>query len=683
MTQCYPKEHDIFKMCNKFKSEKIHYCPHNIAGVDKGLQSKLENHEFYRSLGHHCVFRSNSKNHSCDSKKFYPITREQFFLALADVKASIISRKLNIGYRKTKATTWNVYHLWKSKDIVDCRGMEPNDPTLVNELADSGDLEAVFKKRTGKIIQRSEDAWKCPFASLMTHSELTEKWFRFFMKNREYFLIPGKIETIAEAKNLSSDIQGSRSLRKPKSGLPITFVRLKLFANQSLSRIADTEIIESISKIVKTIPEYFTGGQELYTLDDEVIFVITEPEGNIATFIEDTLKRVEGFTTNYYFEGNHSRPATRLLGKDLLLGYDDLFSEFQHTYYPRLDNVINPFYSELTEKNEEAFHAKLCELCNMAKAEKTFWKFNNEEEGIHECLCKNCYSIRVKQKATNDAIDSDRKEITHGIGFKIARWERHIPHSKLCFIKIDLDMRLLSTIIKKRLGTEFPLPKFEDRYNDEHIGFSIIYEFLVQYETFLRTFNKGIRAFAQFDPRRLDERSGVSNEFQILENFLCLRLDDISEVKDVLSRFAECYNQTFPQFGLGSNNKTNGLYPITISSTISNIKFPFFEAWRYLNNPKTKWMNILVTRSFEMSISPSEYEALTKINFQQIDISRFLHRLAAIDEHTKSNLLVNTEIFNNRRSQDSIFHGIMRGAFGDDNSIHNLLCFFKLLRMAK
>jgi hypothetical protein len=674
MAQCYPKEHDILKICGKFKGERIHYCPHTIGTVDSNLLFKLKGHECYRSLGHHCIFRSYSKNHICNPADFFPITREEFFLALADVKASVISRKLNVGYRKSRKTIWDVYHPWKDKNIADCCGTEPNDQTLVYELAESGDLGAVFKKRGDKITQRSEDAWRCPFASLMTHSELTEKWFRFFMKNHEYFRVREKIETIADARNISSDIQGSHSGKKPKAGLPITFVRLKLFANQSLSRIADTEIIQAISQIVKIIPEYFNGGQELYTLEDEVIFVMPEPEGDIRVFIEDTLKRVEGFTTNYYFEGNHSRPATRLLSKDLLHGYDDLFSGFQHTYYTQLDTIIDPQYSELSEGNEEAFHAKLCELCNMAQAEKTFWKFNNEEEGIHECLCENCFSIRVRQKDINDAIESGR-EIRHGIGYKIAKWEQSIPHSKLCFVKIDLDMKLLNTIIKDILWSEFPLPKFRDRYNDEHIGFSILYEFLVQYGTFLRTFSEGIRSLAQFDPRRIDERSGVSNEFHILENLICLRFDDVSEVKEVLGRFAELYKQTFPQFG-SDNNKNNGFYPITFSSTISNIKFPFFEAWRYLNNPKTKWMNVLVTRNFEMSINPAEYEALTQINIRQNEVSRFLHKLSAIHERTKSDLLVNTEIFNNQRSQDNIFKGITHNAY----SIHELLCFYKLMR---
>ena len=129
MARCYPKEHDILKICGRFKGKKVHYCPQTIDDVDPDVFARLKILECYKSLGHHCVFRWDSKKHHCKHQEFFPITREEFFLALADVKASVISRKLNVGYRKTKATIWDVYHLWKSMTIDDCRGTEPNDQT--------------------------------------------------------------------------------------------------------------------------------------------------------------------------------------------------------------------------------------------------------------------------------------------------------------------------------------------------------------------------------------------------------------------------------------------------------------------------------------------------------------------------------------------------------------------------
>jgi hypothetical protein len=406
------------------------------------------------------------------------------FLAIADVKASTISRKLNIGFRKGKRTIWNTYHIWINKEINECTGKPPDDVTVLKDIVSSGDISTVFTNREGKIKQRSEDAWKCPFTSLMTHSELTERWFNFLNKNNDYFKVPDKIDSIFEARKISSSIQGNYSKKDYKEGLPICFIRLKLFANQSLSRIADTEIINKIHKIIEGIPNCFEGAQELYSLYDETIFVIPVPKEDVKDYIEKKLQGIEQFTTNYYIEGNFSR--TRLFTKNLLKGYNDIFKEFEYTFYPKLDDKIAPDLKDLGEENIEAYHAKLCELCNMKAATKTFWKFNEEEEKkkIHECLCESCHSLRVEQRKINEAIEKGEevhRDRFHGIGYKISKWEKELPDSRLCFIKIDLDLNLLNELLKKILLREFPLKKYEDKFDDENIGFSIIYEFLNKY----------------------------------------------------------------------------------------------------------------------------------------------------------------------------------------------------------
>jgi hypothetical protein len=681
MARCYPKEHDILKLSATFKGRKIHYCPHAIADADPGLFAMLKDRECYRSLRHHCIFGSYSSKHFCDPDEFFPLSREEFFLALADVKASVISRKLNVGYRKGPRqfgqSTWDVYHVWKSKGISECSGTEPTDERLVPELATTGDLPAAFKHRAERIERRSEDAWKCPFASLMTHSELTERWFHFFTKNYAYFGVLDTIENTRKATALKNQIQGSRDKRHTEAGLPIVFVRLKLFANQSLSRMADTEIIRTIDTLVKRVPACFEGAQELYRLYDEIILVIPFPGTfDLKGYIDKALKCVEGFTTNYYFEGTHA--TTRLVSKDLLKGYNELFQGFRHTYYPTLPVSINPDYAAVTEGNEEAYHAKLCELCNMAEAVVTFRKFNADEERIYECLCVNCHAIRVRQQEANADAETGTKT-THGIGYKIARWEKVFPHAKLCFIKTDIDLSVLSTTLRRILLEEFPLPRPTDHYKDENVGFSIMYEFLREYETFLRALRAGIYRIPKFAPNLIDKDTGVSNEFQVLENFLCLRLDDLEEMKEILAILSRAYERAFPQFWPSNGRKNKDGHPITFSVTVSSIKFPFFEGWRYLNSPKATWMNVLATRAFELAVNPAEYLELNKIDYRQLRISRFLHKLSEIDRRTRSDLLLNTEIFNNRYDQNEIFQGVMRRAYG----IHNLLSFYKLARASK
>jgi hypothetical protein len=684
MPDYFAKAHDILKLCDRYQDSKIHYCPDCIGVINNDLLNQIRTKNGFRALKHHCVFRFSYKQHCCNSEDFYQISKEDFLLAIADVKASAISRKLNIAFRrgagKHKRIIWNTYHLWIYKKIDECIGQPPDDTTLLNEIVNSNNINEVFENRKEQIQRRSEDAWKCPFASLMTHSLLTEKWYNFLIKNSDYLNVPDQINSVSDALKISSDIQGSTSKKYPKEGLPIYFVRLKLFANQSLSRIADVEIIRQIEEIIESIPNYFYGSQELYTLYDEIVFVIPDPGENVKSYIERTLQSIERFTTNYYFEGNFSR-KTRLLRKDLLLAYDDLFKEFEHNFYPPLKQKIAPDLREIGENNIEAYRSKLCELCNMAEAKKTFWKFNEEEEKkkIHECLCQHCFNIRDNQKRINEAIEKG-EEVPHGIGYKIAKWENERPDSRLCFIKIDLNLNLLNELFKKILLREFPLERYKDKFNDENIGFSIIYEFLNKFkEEFLPSLKSKI---TQGKFSKIDEKTGISNEFDILDNFICLRFDDMSEMKVVLKEFVDTYTTFFPQFkGLydsknvsddGKNKKA--VFPINFSATISNIKFPFFEAWQYLNQQKENLVNILTVRNFELVMDYREYQKLSWLNFEDKEISSFLHKLAEIDERSRSELLINTEIYN-QNEQGEIFSGVNRFY-----SIKQLINFFKLTR---
>ena len=668
MTEYFSKSHDLLKLCDNYQDAKIHYCPDCLESKNKDLFNGIKQINGFRALKHHCVFRFAYKKHCCTSRDFYPISTEDFLLSIADVKASVISRKLNVAFRRGKGEhkriIWNTYHLWVNKKISECAGEPPADDTLLVEIDRSKSLNEVFENRKEQIKKRSEDAWKCPFSSLMTHSLLTEKWFEFLNKNSDYFNVPEPIGSVNEALKISSNIQGSNSRRYPQEGLPIYFVRLKLFANQGLSRIADTEIIKKINAIIEGIPDYFSNSQELYSLYDEITFVIPDPKKDVRFYIEETLRGMDQFTTNYYFEGAFSK--AKLLSKDLLLGYEKLFKEFEYTFYPVLKDNIAPGLQEVGDNNIEAYHAKLCELCNMAEATRTFWKSNDEKQKIHECLCNNCFSIRVKQ-------EEDCAQPTHGIGYKIKIWEAEKTESKLCFIKIDVDLNLLNRLVKDILFDEFPLKKPTDNYNDENIGFSIIHEFLTKYKEFLLAFKDRLRRLEKFN---IDTKTGVSNEFQVLDNFICLRFDDVSEMKDILRIFTETYIECFPQFSGLDDSKNKNNFPIALSATISNIKFPFFEAWRYLNRQKINLINVLVVRSFEFRANYREYQKLSNLDFKGTRISAFLHKLVEIDRRTQSNLLIHTEIFNQRNIQWEIFNGVKN----NDYDIKQLMNFYKLVK---
>lgn len=664
----FAKEHDLLKLCDNFDGSKIHYCPYNIRAKDANLFDGLKRIEGFASLRHHCVFSFRSLAHSCLQLDLYPISKEEFCLAIADMTASVISRKLNIGFRrgpnKRDRLIWNTYHMWVHESVGQCSGNPPNDLTVLGDIQSSASLSDVFQKRLDQMKDRSEDAWKCPFASLLTHSELTEKWFQFFVKNHDYFQIPEEIGSRAEALKHNNRIRGPNKTIVP----PVCFLRIKLFANQSLSRIADVEIIERINAIVEQIPHYFDNSQELYTLADEIILVIPRPAHDLEEYVSKALIRINGFTTNYYFEANIAE--TWLRSKDLLIGYDSIFQSFRYTFYPKLENKIDP---KVSGSDPEAYSAKLCELCNMAEATKTFRKSNDEAQKVHECLCERCFEIRVIQDKSEN--EEDKQGIIHGRGYQISRWERNAPRSKLCFVKIDLDLSALSDILKDALLHEFPLRRLTDRYSDENIGFSIIHEFLTTYREFIMAFHRKLDGLDKFNISKQDLRTNVPNRFDIFDSFLCLRFDEISEFKAILQIFIDAYTHHFPQFRGLPGGKNKAAYPITFSTTISDIKFPFFEAWRYLNRQKESFINILAVRHFELRMSYAEYQKLNELNFRNKRISSFLHRLAEMEKKSRSRLVVHSEIFNHRFAQSEIFKNVIHGNYTADQLIN----YYKLV----
>jgi hypothetical protein len=539
MSDHFAKEHDLLKLCDKLEGSKIHYCPSNIAALRPELFLNLTRSEGFRSLKHHCVLRYGAKSHSCVPEDLYPIGKEEFCLAMADMLASAISRRLNIGFRKgpnrRDRIIWNTYHFWMHEKVSDCTGEPPADETVLTDICSSGSIPAVFEERLDQIRGRSEDAWKCPFASLLTHSELTEKWYRFLVNNSGYFGIPPKIETFNDARTHYERIRW-----RNVDAVPICFLRLKLFANQSLSRIPDVEIIERISAIIKKVPERLDGSQELYTLADEIILVLTRPAADAETYVRERLEGMEGFSTNYYFEGTIAE--ARLRNEDLLAGYNDIFlPNFRCTFYPDLNDKIDP---EAELSDPEAYSAKLCELCNMNEATRTFWKSNDENQKVHECLCQPCFDIRTDQEQSEG--EEDDTVARHGRGYLISRWERHLPDSKVCFVKIDLDLSALSDVCKDALLAEFPLKNPADRYRDENIGFSIIHEFLSAYREFVTAFNRAANSLNGCSTVNIDPRTGVPNRFEVFDNFLCFRFDRIYEIKATLQLFMDLYCQYFP-----------------------------------------------------------------------------------------------------------------------------------------
>jgi len=170
--------------------------------------------------------------------------------------------------------------------------------------------------------------------------------------------------------------------------------------------------------------------------------------------------------------------------------------------YADLPNQINP---------------PICEICQLNQATE---KWIDEESGIVENLCANCFNIRKR-----------------GSKFpKLDEWEKERA-SRILWIRICLDMDELINILEdlyaeylRSLGVKEPEERAE-------IRFSVLSEFDWDYKEFLNKFRNEIL-----------ETFGENNFQQILEEFIAVKIESLGDILTVLKVFDNIFTEFFPKF---------------------------------------------------------------------------------------------------------------------------------------
>ena len=165
-----------------------------------------------------------------------------------------------------------------------------------------------------------------------------------------------------------------------------------------------------------------------------------------------------------------------------------------------------------------------------------------------------------------------------------------------------------------------------------------------------------------------------------MPNVLALKICDPHELKSIIENYRILYSKYFK---LWENKEgiLKGYNPIILSLTLSNIKYPFVEAWRYLNRPKNQPINLFWVRHFEFPISFLTYDSLSNLDFTEKKMSSFLHNLAEIEKSSNLTSLVEMEIWNNRKTYPEIYEN-MKPRNKRFNA-QELLNWYKILRTEK
>lgn len=607
------KIHDILKL-----TAEDHYCPDHIPGFVELPE------EIKKALKHHCI---TPWGHRCEA---FAVEAPFVCIKLADIKASTISRKLRVtGLKQAVNYPRRIFNIWRGDDE---DGKTDDTMIALDEIfmsfRNTIDLDVLYSKYSKNFGVRAEDKRR-PFSSLDTHNDLTARWASFLYRNREEYGIP---ETVLDRSSL-------RKILYSFNKKAICMVRAKLNTNYKLSRLRDAKLIKDIPALLAQFAEG-SEGTAIYELPEEVLFI---GRRDMRAQLADKAKELLGNRTNYYFE--MVGVETGLENGKFLNQYDELFGAFMEALYPHLEETISPLNG-----NEASHQSIICDMCQMAPARIVYPReVHNQEDIIEEYLCEGCASLRR---------DKDVR------ASKLAKWEEMEGFS-VAFCKITLDMPSLISILKSMYIETFNIKR---EVLEEDLGFSILKEFLSDYNAFLKEF----KATALRKARIAEDRSD-----SILENLFCILVEEDADIKPLVDEYADIvrsdmYFRNMAEFAA----RHKAVFPVRLSLTISNVKFPFMEHWHFLNNP-TKDINVYAAPNTRLEIDLQKYDYLRNIKLEDKKISAALHNLCEIEGKTHNPFLVTVSMLDMKNDLKELARDLITT---ENLQISDALAYYKIMR---
>ncbi len=238
----------------------------------------------------------------------------------------------------------------------------------------------------------------------------------------------------------------------------------------------------------------------------------------------------------------------------------------------------------------------LCEICQMSQGIAR----KSEEDNPIEYLCDYCFKIR---------------EYGTLMG-KFAYWSDK-GSTRALWIKLSLDIDKLTWVLND-LYFDY-LKQLDDSITPEkaQIRFSVIAEFQQDYDLFIK------------ELKRLLYESYRENDIQpILKDFYTVHIESPKQIINLLNIFHSLIIKYFPMF-IKSNDS-----PIKIGLVCSPIKYPFFEVWRILEEPKAD-IHVGLIGQGELRVQMNQLQKLLEAANGQYRKSS-LHKLAEVARISES-----------------------------------------------
>ncbi|RLG16578.1 hypothetical protein DRN69_00515 [Candidatus Pacearchaeota archaeon] len=613
-----PEIHDIGKLINK-ESTGIEHNFENYPGIFKKEEvPKIKENAIWKGIReHHCQLPHEEKKKVLNK---YPISRKTIILALADNLASAVSR--HVKESSKHLYYYNVYKLWNPTTnitelsyAIGAHSMGKEwISKIVNFVNKKPGKEEYFKEFGEYLKKRCEDATPgCNITSLWTHSILTGKFYKI-LENIE-------IPTIDfNKKDKVCKLVNQELPEKTK----LVVMKCKIKFPHYIYRTRDLNILKIRENILK---KFQKNPEVLFVTSDEVI--IFSIDGKI---LENLKKEIEKYS--FYIEIKKAVFILRErkeLPKEIKKAVDGvdprelssdpeivkdrikkLYRLFESKIKKKLEDIPPEKRKEIEERmvisfrksdlykeiewlkssySEERIYPKLedeifsdmgiCEICQLNPikpyeelSEDERRLVEDEESKIIDKLCEKCIEIRKYGEPLR----------------LLGEWKE----GNVIWIKLTLNFEKLVEVLRQLYVDYLKSLEIQNPEEKAEIRPSVIGEFLQDYKEFLEEFSKEIHKIFDSKEKRVQD---------ILEDMFCIKIEKLSEILNVLKIYMRVINKFFPKFNESEES------PIKLVISYSNVKFPFFEHWKYLEEPKKDIDVILI----------GKYKGYSSINLKQLD----------------------------------------------------------------
>lgn len=487
-----------------------------------------------------------------------------------------------------------------------------------------------FLEEFGDNLQLTPEDKSAPlnFIPLRTHLELTGKVFRVLRYWSKVIYDNGKpmIEYNGQKIGNVTEAAGGRAHEDNRGKWVFRLIQCHVRFPQALARVQDLNVLrlrrEKIEEIVKAQEVGRDVERQPYAVlfhTDDLLALLLPKESllSISRIMQPLL--AEGFWLEY----EELEAELNLLTSTGDRTRQQLINKHGDRERARARRDFELRHLSLWPDLEEELSPLLCDLCQQRQGAEYI------KDQVREWLCPVCREIRtIGQPAS-----------------AISDWEA--AEKPVVWLKVSLDQGLLLQCLRRLFeayvdsGPGMQQVSANDRQSLKE-GFRPLaaqMEFVKQYQEFLEEF-EDLLCRKTVEKTPILDRDAVLYPVRPYKELMVIRLDRPEVLGLVLDAFYSLLEQYFPECLIDC--------PIRLSASMSNIKYPYQEHWRFFEEEQSPGVifDLQQPGIRRVQLTAQQFKAL-RDKLRGPRLAHFLHRLSDIEAEA-GELTAMTEAFGER-----------------------------------